>query len=279
LIMDLPSDVSELFAEEMAAKFLATADAEGKVNVALIVTLQPPPDGRKDRLIFGEFLMWKSKHNLKENPRVAVAGVNMKLKMATLQGDFQGFEEKGYYKDTIDASPFMRYNAYSGVRAAGVIDVKEVSPLRGPFMPSLASHFVRLRMHRAGDLNGDISIPGLVKEKFTKLTSIKALAVMGEDGYPCVYPVLTVAPAGAGGFKLWAAEYNHEMMDIKVPCRAAMSLVTMDAKSYKVVGELQACDTKTLVLKVEEVYNSMPPLAGERIVPRGEERVGVHSSQ
>jgi hypothetical protein len=273
--MDLPSDVSELFAEEMAAKFLATADVEGRVNVALIVTLQPPPDGRKDRLIFGEFLMWKSKRNLEENPRVAAAVVNMKLKMTTLLGDFQGFEKKGHYKDAIDASPFMRYNAYSGVRAAGIIDVREVGPLRGPFMPSLASDFVRLRMHGSGDLNGDIAIPRLVKEKFTKLTSIKALAVMGEDGYPRIYPVLTVAPAGEGGFKLWAAKYNHEMMDIKVPCRAAMSLVTMDAKSYKVIGELKTGDSKTLILKVEEVYNSMPPLAGERIVPRSEERVGV----
>jgi predicted pyridoxine 5'-phosphate oxidase superfamily flavin-nucleotide-binding protein len=273
--MDLPREVSELFAEEMAAKFLATADDEGRVNVALIVTLQPPPDGKKDRLIFGEFLMWKSKSNLEENPRVAAAVVNMKLKMATLLGDFQGFEKKGHYKDSIDASPFMRYNAYSGVRAAGVIDVKEVGPFRGPFMPSLASDFVRLRMHRAGDLNGEISVPRLVKEKFTKLTSIKALAVMGEDGYPRVYPVLTVAPAGDGGFRLWTAKYNREMMDIRVPCRAAMSLVTMDAKSYKVVGELRAGDSKTLVLKVEEVYNSMPPLAGERIVPRTEIGAGV----
>ena len=203
----------------------------------------------------------------------------MKLKMATLLGDFQGFEKKGHYKDTIDASPFMRYNAYSGVRAAGVIDVKEVSPLRGPFMPSLASDFVRLRMHRAGDLNGELAVPRLVKEKFTKLTSIKALAVMGEDGYPRIYPVLTVASVGEGGFKLWAAKYNHEMMDIKVPCRAAMSLVTMDAKSYKVIGELKAGGSKTLVLKVEEVYNSMPPLAGERIVPRSEKSAGVKPAQ
>ena len=48
--MDLPSEVRDLFAEDMAAKFLATVDPEGKVNVALIVTLQPPPDGRQDRL-------------------------------------------------------------------------------------------------------------------------------------------------------------------------------------------------------------------------------------
>jgi len=276
--MDLPQKVRDLFAEEMAAKFLATADASGKVNVALIVTLQPPPGDRSDRLIFGEFLMWRSKRNLEENHRVAAAAVNMKLKMATLRGDFQGFEKKGDYKDFIDASPFMRYNAYSGVRAAGVIDVREVEYIGGPFMPTLATDFLRLRMSGAGGMKGRVVIPGLVREKFAKLSSIKALAVMGEDGYPCVFPVLTVAPAGEGGLKLWAAGYNRGMMGIKVPCQAAMSLVTMDAKSYKVTGELKSGNRRTLLLEVEEVYNSMPPLAGERIIPREPEAASsVHN--
>lgn len=272
--MDLPQKVRDLFAEEMAAKFLATADASGKVNVALIVTLQPPPGDRNDRLIFGEFLMWRSKRNLEENPRVAAAAVNMKLKMGTLRGDFQGFEKKGDYKDFIDVSPFMRYNAYSGVRAAGVIDVREVEYIGGPFMPTLAVDFLRLRMSGGESVEGKVSIPSLVREKFAKLTSIKALAVMGEDGYPRVFPVLTVAPAGEGGFKLWAAGYNRGMMDIEVPCRAAMSLVTMDAKSYKVTGRLRSGGRRTLLFEVEEVYNAMPPLAGERIVPRDSEAVG-----
>ena len=74
--MELPQEVRDLFAEEMAAKFLATVDPGGKPNVALIVTLQPPPDGRKDRLIFGEFLMWKTREYLEGNPRVAAAVVN-----------------------------------------------------------------------------------------------------------------------------------------------------------------------------------------------------------
>ncbi|MDY6795340.1 MAG: pyridoxamine 5'-phosphate oxidase family protein [Actinomycetota bacterium] len=269
--MDLPEEVSELFAEEMAAKFLATADARGEINVALIVTLQPPPDGRKDRLIFGEFLMWNSKRNLRENPRVAAAAVNMKLKMATLLGEFRGFEEKGMYKDAIDSSPFMRYNAYSGVRAAGVIDAVKVGPLRKPFLPGLVIDPLRLRMRGAVGENGGVRIPGLVKSKFCKLTSIKALAVLGEDGYPHIYPVLTVAPAGDTGFLLRASKYNRELAGVKVPCRAVMSLVTMDVKSYKVKGELNSLGGDTYHLRVDEVYNSMPPLAGDRIVPRDKE--------
>lgn len=265
--MELAQEVRDLFAEEMAAKFLATVDPEGKPNVALIVTLQPPPDGREDRLIFGEFLMWQSKENLERDARVAAAVVNTKLRMATLTGDFRGFEETGPYKEFIDASSFMRYNAYSGVRAAGVIDVREAYPMRSASMLGVPVDFLRVRMHRAGDGDGGVAMPRMVKEKFVKLTSVKALAVMGDDGYPRIHPVMATAPAGDKGFVLKITSYNRELADVEVPCEAALCVVTFDVKSYKVKGELSALGYNSLLFKVKEVYNAMPPLAGDLIAP------------
>ena len=266
--MDLAQEVRDLFAEEMAAKFLATVDPEGRPNVALIVTLQPPPDGRKDRLIFGEFLMWKSRENLERNPRVAAAVVNPKLRMATLTGDFQGFERTGPYKEALDASNLMRYNAYSGMRSAGVIDVRDAGPARGAFMLGVPVDFLRARMHRVRDGDGGVTIPDMVREKFVKLTSVKALAVMGGDGYPRIHPVLAAAPAGDRGFVLQITAYNRELTDVELPCEAALCVVTFDVKSYKVKGELSALGSSALLFRVREVYNAMPPLAGEIVAPR-----------
>jgi predicted pyridoxine 5'-phosphate oxidase superfamily flavin-nucleotide-binding protein len=266
--MELAQEVLDLFAEEMAAKFLATVDSEGKPNVALIVTLQPPPDGRKDRLIFGEFLMWKSKENLLGNPRVAAAVVNMKLRMATLTGDFKGFEKTGPYKEALDASSLMRYNAYSGMRAAGIVDVRETFPANSAFMLSVPIDFLKARMHRAGIGAAGVAVPGMVKEKFVKLTSVKALAVMGDDGYPRIYPVMAAAPAGETGFVLQIAKYNRDLARVKVPCDAALCALTFDVKSYKVKGRLSPLSPSSLLFEVREVYNAMPPLAGELIAPR-----------
>lgn len=265
--MELSPEARELFSEEMAAKFLATVDPEGRPNVALIVTLQPPPDGRRDRLIFGEFLMWRSKEYLAGNPHVGVACVNTKLKMVSLTGDFRGFERAGPYKEAIDSSPLMRYNAYSGVRSAGVIDVREQGPLRRASFLSIPLDLARLKLRGRDGLPQGIRMPRLVKEKFTMLTSIKALAVMGEDGYPRVIPVLPVVEKGTGLLIFRAAGYNPELSEVRTPCPAAMALVTMDAKSYKVKGELLDAGRGCFALRVEEVYNAMPPRVGERIVP------------
>ncbi len=262
--MDLAKEARSLFAEEMAGKFLATIDPQGVVNVALIVTLQPPPDGREDRLIFGEFLMWKSKVNLEHNTKVGAAVINTKLKASHLIGDFKGFEATGSYKEAIDGSSFMRYNAYSGVRSAGIIDVREAGPVRS-FLPGAAIDFVRVRMHRPGDGEGGVAMPRMVKDKFTKLTSIKALAVLGEDGYPRVFPLLAAAAAGETGFVLRSSAYKGELAKVSTPCPAALCLVTMDAKSYKVKGELSTLGGSTYLLRVKEVYNAMPPLAGDLI--------------
>ncbi len=263
--MELPLEVSDLFAEEMAAKFLATVDPEGKPNVALIVTLQPPPDGRKDRLIFGEFLMWKSKEYLEGNAHVSAAVVNQKLRMATLTGDFVGFEKTGPYKEALDASSLMRYNAYSGMRSAGVIDVRDVSAANGASMLAVPFDFLRARMHRVKDGGGAAAVPAMVKEKFTRLTSVKALAVMADDGYPRIYPVMAAAAAGKAAFVLQVTKYNRELAQVRVPCPAALCVLTFDVKSYKVKGELAPLGSSALLFKVSEVYNAMPPLAGDLI--------------
>lgn len=265
--MELTPAARELFAQEMAAKFLATVDGAGRPNVALIVTLQPSPDERGDRLIFGEFLMWRSKDYLLKDPRVGMACVDTKLRMVTLTGDFRGFEGKGLYKETLDASPLMRYNAYSGVRSAGVIDVRWVGEVRRASFLSIPVDLMFLKLHGKDNVVEGVELPRLVKEKFTKLTSIKALAVMGEDGYPRVIPVLPVVEKGRGVLLFRAAAYNRELAEVRTPCPAAMALVTMDAKSYKVKGELLSVGKRFLALRVEEVYNAMPPRVGERIVP------------
>ncbi|OFW57068.1 MAG: hypothetical protein A2Y75_02665 [Candidatus Solincola sediminis] len=264
LMMDMPKEVRDLFVEERAAKFLATVDDSGGVNVALVVTLQPVPEEREDRLIFGEFLMWKTKENLLADSRVGVAAVNTKLKAAALTGDFGGFETSGPYKDAMDLSPFMRYNAYSGVRSAGVVDVRDCGEMRS-FMAGMVLDLIRVRIRRGEVSANGVIPPRLVREKFLRLTSIKGLAVIGEDGYPRVYPALTVAAAGETGFVIRSSPYRREIESAGMPCQAAMCVVTMDAMSYKVKGELSSLGGGSFLFRVKEVYNAMPPLAGELI--------------
>jgi len=56
---------------------------------------------------------------------------------------------------------------------------------------------------------------------------------------------------------------------IAAPAKVALNVLTLDLRTYQVKGTLVAFEKhaglKTGVIKVEEVYSSMPPLLGERL--------------
>ncbi len=268
--MEIPTPVRDLFAQGMIAKFLATLDADGGVNVAVVVTLQPSPDERRDRLVFGEWLMWKSRENLKSRGRIAAAAVDLKLRMAGLTADFQGFEFTGEYVDAINSSGIMRYNAYTGVRSAGILDAREVGEMRRAGYPRVAADLAALHLHRLAERGGggkERVTPRLVEQQFTAVNSVKALALVGKDGYPRIFPTLAVAGRAGRELLIRISPYNRELREVELPARAAMCVLTMKAVSFQVKGDLVREGGSYLRLEVAEVWNSSPPLAGDRIYP------------
>jgi predicted pyridoxine 5'-phosphate oxidase superfamily flavin-nucleotide-binding protein len=120
----MPKQVMEKFNASEAIKLLATIDENGIPNVAYITSLMAADE---ETLIYADSAGVKTKRNLLHNPQVA-AIVVLKEKIIAYQvkGTFQGFETSGKYYEMLSALPAYRYNAYFGVRAAGVIKVEEV---------------------------------------------------------------------------------------------------------------------------------------------------------
>jgi len=109
----------------MPPKFLASRSADGVPNMVPVTSIMPAGDV-PDRLIFGNFLLRKSIGNLDGDPRVGVLVITTDLEGWMLQGDFQGWQRTGVYVDSIMNTDLLRYNAYTGIRNAGIIQVREV---------------------------------------------------------------------------------------------------------------------------------------------------------
>ncbi len=112
-------------AGEMTPKFLASRSADGIPNLVPVTSIMPAGDV-DDRLIFGNFLLRKSIGNLDADPRVGILVITTDLEGWVLQGDFQGWQRAGNYVDRIMNTDLLRYNAYTGIRNAGIIQVREV---------------------------------------------------------------------------------------------------------------------------------------------------------
>lgn len=120
----MPKQVMDKFNDPQAEKFLATVDERGNPNLAYIGSLMAPD---QETLIYAESMGVKTKHNLLNNPNVA-AYVLLKERLIAYQakGTFEGFYTSGPYYEMISLRPEYFYNAYFGIRAVGVVRVKEV---------------------------------------------------------------------------------------------------------------------------------------------------------
>src|SRR5512136_1053893 len=124
-ILEQTPDLLDALRGEMTPKFLATRNADGVPNVVPCISILPADD-QPDTLFFGNFLLRKSIQNLKQDARVGILVVTPQLQGWILSGDLIEFQRAGPYVDRQMSGPLLRYNAYTGIRDAGVLRVISV---------------------------------------------------------------------------------------------------------------------------------------------------------
>jgi len=242
----------------MTPKFLATRSAAGVPNVVPVVSLQPADD-RPDTLFFGNFLLRKSIRNLREDPRVGILVMTQDLRGWALTGDFQAFEKSGPYYDQQMASPLLRYNAYTGIRDAGVIAARTLEASFRLTQLAVARDLVLARLaagQAARVAAGGVAVPLAARREFARMAALKVLAWVGDDGYPRVVPALSLQPAGSGALVCRAQG--------RLPAPGtlvAANVLTLEAVSYQAKGRWLGGGA----IQVQEVYAGGPPIPGERV--------------
>ncbi len=246
---------------EMTPKFLATRSSDGMPNVVPVVSILPADD-RPDTLFFGNFLLRKSIRNLEEDARTGVLVITPELRGWMLQCDFVEFQRAGRYVEQQMNSSLLRYNAYTGIRNAGILSVRSV---RGAFSLSklqVAKDYAlaRLAARGHGAANGGIEIPLAVKREFSRMVAVKVLAWIGEDGYPALAPALSLQPAGASTLVCCKGRGSEPLPGALV----AANILTFEAISYQAKGDWSTSGGAGAI-RVREIYAGGPPYPGGRV--------------
>lgn len=245
---------------EMTPKFLATRNTTGVPNVVPCISLQPADD-QPDIVFFGNFLLRKSIRNLKEDARVGILVITPELRGWILKGDFVEFQRTGAYVDKVMSGSLLRYNAYTGIRDAGIIRVRSVENTFAISKLQVMTDFLRARFAgivKPGHTDDGVNLPRQVQNEFAKMIAVKVLVWLGDDGYPIVVPALSMQPADA---KHLICRTLPKLPHPPTGVQVATNILTFEAISYQVKGTWDARGK----IRVQEVYAGGPPLPGERV--------------
>jgi hypothetical protein len=249
---------------EMTPKFLATRSSDGIPNVVPVVSILPADD-QPDTLFFGNFLLRKSIVNLEQNTHVGILVITADLKGWILTGEFIEWQRTGRYVERQMSGSLLRYNAYTGVRNAGIIRVKAVL---GSFHISklqVASDFLTTRikgLQKQTHTADSRPVPLSVRTEFERMAAVKVMAWIDADGYPRVIPILSLQPTGE---TCLVGKVNPYGLQMPVGgSRVAANILTFAAVSYQAKGIWEIAGTYGKI-RVEEVYAGGPPKPGGRV--------------
>ena len=265
--MNLNSKSLKIFKGELNPKFLATVGDDGRPNIVLIISMTTRDN---QNLIFGEFMIWKTKKNLLNNNKVYVLGMDTMLNVTKGRGFFKGFENTGDNMDYINNQTLFRYNAYTGIRGAGEIEiVDKFNSFRMPISQNLIG-FSSLMAKLAVTLNNksNIYIPETVAEKFDVLLGFKMVSVIDKDGFPEIFPIL---PMKLKGDILYfpICFYNRKLWKYPENIPVALNILTLEPVSYQLKGVYLGYKRFGAVpigrIRITEVYSASPPIPGKLI--------------
>lgn len=263
--MKMPADLKAALSGEMTPKFLATLGPSGEPNCVPVISITPEED---EHLVFGEFMLNKTRQNLLACDKVGVAVITASLEMWSLKGTFLGFEEQGERVEFINNLGMLRYNAYTSIRAAGVIRVEEVAPKRRLGRLRVLCDYIRvsaLARLLGSKAREDGGMPRQVMEKFARLSAVRAVAYQDSDGFPQAFATMTCLAAGPRRLVFSDSAYAARAEGMMAGARVAVSVLTTDPIAYQVKGVYRGQRLGVGVLDIEACYSASPPLVGERL--------------
>jgi len=271
-LIETQPGLMEALSGEMTPKFFATRSSDGIPNIVPCTSITLAGDVH-DCLIFGNFLLRKSVDNLNQDPHVGILVITTDLEGWVLQGDFVEWQQTGAYVDHLNNSDLLRYNAYTGVRNAGVVQVRKVvrhfriSKLRVLIDYLLARAATYSKLEESS--NGTAAMPAVVQENFSLMTAVRMLAFLDGEGYPLVTPTLSLQPAGESSLVCAQGMFKDMLEPLAAGAPVAASLLTFDVVSFQAkgcwLGSRALLGAPVGGMSVTSVYAGGPPIPGRQV--------------
>ncbi len=258
-------DIHSLSAS-MKIGILATIDPQGLPHLTMISTLKA---SSPTQMVFGQFMEGRSKQHLLNDPRAGwlVMGLDKSLWRGVAR--FTHTARSGPDYDYFNNIPLFRYNAYFGVHTVYYLDLieyigKAPLPMNRVVMAAVQTRLARSLRRRQAET---AVLNDWTTEFLNKLDTLKFIGVLGEDGYPRVFPCIQAQAADAEHVIFAASVYRDEIERLPAGAPVAVFGLALTMEDVLLRGRYEGlrrfAGVRCGKVQVDWVYNPMPPVPGQ----------------
>jgi len=262
------SDIKS-FEPEMKVGLLATINEEGLPHVTLLSSLCA---SSPTELVFGQFSEGLSKVNVRKNPKTGFLILTLDRNNWRGKANFTHTERSGKEFDIFNNMPMFRYNAYFGIHTVYYFDLmeqygKEPLPMGSVVQAALKTMLAKILYPKKG--RADI-LNLWTRHLIDKISNLKFLAYIAEDGYPTIIPVIQAQTSGTENVIFAASAFKEDIKAIPANTTVAIFCMSFDMEDVLLRGTYQGIKRIGGVqcgsIIVDWVYSPMPPKP-EQIYP------------
>jgi hypothetical protein len=255
------------FAADSKLGILATKDPGDLPHLSLITTIQAKGP---EHLTWGQFCEGRSKENVRRDPRVGFLVMTMdkedwRGKARWTHGTREGEDFEAYNR-----KPLFRYNSYFGIHTVHHAEVVEVGPRERLSVPRIAAGTLLAAAARpaAAIGAGPHALIPWAEDLVNRMSCLKFVSWIGDDGYPVVVPAVPGAVAGGRRMVLAATVHGRELARIPRGAPVAVLALDLNMESVLVRGRFDgwrgapSLGAALGTFTIDWVYNSMPPRQG-----------------
>ena len=255
---------------EMKVGLLATVTQTGLPHVTLISSLMACGPSQ---ISFGQFTEGMSKKHILNNPKVGFLIMSLDKNLWRGKATYAHSAKEGREYDFYNNIPMFRYNAYFGVHTVYYMDLV-MHTGKAP-LPMNKIIFAAVQTMLACTLGRKLAeksvLNGWTRRFVDKIDNLKFLSYVGEDGYPLIIPAIQTQSLDAQHVLFSTSVFTEELEAIPAGADIAVFSMALTMEDVllrgKYLGLCRLGGVKTGVVKVDWVYNPMPPVPGQIYPP------------
>jgi hypothetical protein len=254
----------------MKVGLLVTITPEGLPHVTLLSSLMACGS---TQLCFGQFTEGMSKAHILANPKVGFLIMGLDKNLWRGKATYSHLAKSGPEYDYYNNVPMFRYNAYFGVHTVYYLDLlsqtgKKPLPMNRIILAAIKTLLARSLGRKPGE---QPVLNGWTRTFLDKIDNLKFLAYVGQDGFPVIIPAIQAQSLGPDHVVFSTSVYTEELQAIPagIPMAVFDMALTMEDVLLrgKYLGMRRVGGIKAGVVKVDWVYNPMPPAPGQIYPP------------